>query len=122
MLYVGIGGFLGANARYISSLLVGRLFPQLITSYSTFFVNVAGSLLLAIFLAWAGKQVDLSPAVRLLFATGFFGSFTTFSSFANEGVTLARDGFLWSAGLYIIGMNIICIIAVFIGIWLGSRL
>jgi len=104
------------------TLLVSSFFPRLGVPSGTFFVNVAGSLLLAIFLTWASKQVDLSPSVRLLIATGFFGSFTTFSSFANEGIALVRNENWWGAGIYIIGTNLVCLIAVFIGIWLGNRL
>lgn len=120
-LYVGVGGFLGANARYFVGLgigtLLGRNFP-----YGTFIINVTGSFLLAVFLAWVAKQVHFEEAIRLLVAVGFFGAYTTFSSFANESITLLQDG-NWTAGiLYMVGTNALCLLGVVPGLWIGSKL
>ena len=64
-LYIGVGGFLGANARYFLSLgigaLLGRNFP-----FGTLIINVSGSFLLAVFLAWVARQVHFEEAVRLV--------------------------------------------------------
>jgi CrcB protein len=117
MLCVGLGAFFGANLRYAAARLLARW-----VGAGTFFVNVTGSLLLAVFLTWVSRRLTVSPEVRLLVATGFFGSYTTFSSFANEGVALARDGRWASAAFYILGTNIVCVVGVLVGIWLGSRI
>lgn len=120
-LYIGVGGFLGANARYFISLgigaLLGRAFP-----YGTFIINVTGSFLLAVFLAWVAKQAHFEEAVRLFVAVGFFGAYTTFSSFANESIALFQDG-NWIAGtVYIVGTNLLCLLGVVPGLWIGSKL
>lgn len=121
MLVIGLGGFLGANCRYFFTLLVARLLP-FGTVGGTFAANFAGSVLLAVFLAWAAQRSTLPMNVRLLVATGFFGSFTTFSSFANEGITLARAGNWSNSAIYIIGTNMMCLLGAVIGLWIGNRL
>ena len=81
-LWVGIGGFFGAIARYsISKKLNGK------TSFSlplgTLVVNLRGAFLLGII---SGAGTD--PLVSLLLGTGFMGAFTTFSTLKLEMVQL----------------------------------
>ncbi|MEL6152241.1 MAG: fluoride efflux transporter CrcB [Chloroflexota bacterium] len=121
-IYVGAGAFVGANLRYGVGLLSTRMMPAAGAYAGTFVVNVVGAFLLATLLAWFDRQIDMPPQARLLLATGFFGSFTTFSTFAHEGVALYRGGNLWAAMGYIIGTNVVGVVAVFGGIWLGNRL
>jgi CrcB protein len=117
-LYVGLGGFLGANARYI---LVTWLTPRLISltgwsvPFGTAFVNITGSLVLALFLTIVAKN-QLSDDVRLFIATGFFGAYTTFSSYAVETIALFNDG-KWLTGIgYIVATNGLCLAGVILGI------
>ncbi len=120
-LIVGMGGFFGANLRYSVSLLAGRWFPSA-TYTGTFFVNFTGSLLLAVFMTWAADKATIPPRVRLMIGTGFFGSYTTFSTFANETVTLARMNGLTSAVVYLILTNSLCLLGVLVGLWTANRL
>ena len=78
ILLVGLGGFLGANARYLFSLWISQQIAKnhaLSSELGTLFVNFTGSLLLAVFLTWAANRVQLPTQIRLLIATGFFGGF-----------------------------------------------
>jgi CrcB protein len=90
-LLIGLGGALGAIARYlVSTWAAGRFgtgFP-----YGTFFINISGSFLIGFVLTVVVDQVSTSSAVRLLIATGFLGAYTTFSTFAFETVALFRQG------------------------------
>ena len=121
LLFIGIGGFMGANARYLFTIWItsriGTAFP-----YGTLFVNFTGSLLLAVFIHLAGQRFNFSPHTHLMIGTGFFGAFTTFSTFANESVILAQNGHWLAAASNIIGTNIACIIGVLIGLALASRI
>lgn len=123
--YVGIGGFLGANARYILSGWITRLVVEhlrLTLPLGTLFVNVSGSFLLALFAVWAGSHLSLPHSLRLLIATGFFGAYTTFSTYANESIELIRGG-NWLLGIgNIVLSNGLCLIGVVLGILLGQRL
>jgi CrcB protein len=125
LLYVGLGGFLGANARYLLSAWVDARLNRwlgLPLPYGTLSVNVIGSVLLGAFLGWSVQRFDPIPdGVRLLVATGFFGAFTTFSTFANEGTALFRDERGAAALAYIGVTNGLCLLGALFGYWLLSR-
>jgi fluoride exporter len=95
-LLVGVGGFLGAMARYAVYLLVARVwsgdFPL-----ATLLINVSGSFVLGFFVAWTGERLALDPGWVLLVATGFLGAYTTFSTFEYETERLvARGAAAWA--------------------------
>jgi CrcB protein len=97
-LLVGIGGFVGANARYVVAKWVGALtagpFPL-----GTFLVNVSGSFLLGLLGGLlAARLVPQSDNVRLALGVGFLGAFTTFSTFEFETHALFEDG-VWLTAL-----------------------
>ncbi|MGB7340566.1 MAG: fluoride efflux transporter CrcB [Phototrophicaceae bacterium] len=125
LLWVGIGGFLGANARYILSSWIATRFPPVLGKampLGTAFVNITGSFLLALFLAYIDRRLNMPDSVKLLVGTGFFGAYTTFSTYANEGFALlnSKD---WLVGLiYIFGTNILCLLGVMLGLFIANRL
>lgn len=125
LIFVGIGGFLGANARYILSAWIAVRMEQLIGKefpYGTLFVNATGSFLLAIFGVWVTKQTNWPEHMRLLVGTGFFGAYTTFSTYANESMILLKSE-NWPIGLgNIIANNVICLFGVVLGLWLARQL
>ena len=90
-LYVALGSALGGCGRYwIGGLISRRLggsFP-----WGTFFVNVSGCFVIALFLTIAIERTALDPRWRLLIAVGFCGGYTTFSTFGWETVRLLDTG------------------------------
>lgn len=124
--YVGIGGFFGANTRYFLSLVLTERFARITgiaLPFGTAFVNITGSLLLAMLTYWAAQRTGfVSDTAKLVIGTGFFGAYTTFSTYANESINLIRgDNILLGWG-YIIGTNILCLLGVVLGLWLANRL
>jgi CrcB protein len=121
ILLIGLGGFMGANARYFLSgwvaELLGKVFP-----WGTLVINFTGSCLLAVFIAWAANQTTLDPRVRLLVAVGFFGAYTTFSTYATESVALLQSGDWIGAVGNVLGTNLICILGAMLGLAVGNRL
>jgi CrcB protein len=119
-LLVGLGGFVGANARFITSRWAGALldtrFPL-----GTFLVNIAGSFLLGIVgTIVAQKVMSDSDAVRLALGVGFLGAFTTFSTFAFETNALLEDG-SWVSAAASVGLSLFLgLVAVRMGIVLAK--
>lgn len=92
-LLVGLGGAVGATARYLVGLVVGRLDARV--PYETLFVNVVGSFLLG-WVTFAGA----GEGALLVVGVGACGAFTTFSSFSVDTVRLVEDGDPVLAGGY----------------------
>ena len=90
-LLVGLGGFIGANARFVVARLVGALFETRFP-LGTFVINVSGSFLLGLFLTLATERVEIAPHLRIAFAAGFVGAYTTFSTFMYETAQLTEAG------------------------------
>jgi CrcB protein len=119
--WVGLGGFLGANARYLLGGLIserwGTVFP-----YGTFVINVTGSFILGFFMAYAQERPWVAPGARLMFAVGFVGAYTTFSTFEYETMRLIQQRELLLATWNVLGSLLSGAIAVFAGIVLGSSI
>lgn len=115
-LLVGVGGFLGANARF----LIGRFFSRFITFYfpfSTFFINITGSFFLGVVGYIAVYMRIVEPDYfRYLFGIGFLGAYTTFSTFEYETNSLIEDGAFLVALIYIVASVVFGLIAVKVGI------
>ena len=115
---VGLGGFLGSTLRYLVYLFVDKRF---IGSFpmATFSVNIIGSFLLGLLVVLSFKN-SLSESMRLLFAVGLCGSFTTFSTFAMENFSLLSQKDIMTSFLYISLSVIIGLAAAFVGQWVGK--
>ena len=120
-IWVGIGGFLGANARYVLSAQVaqrlGVAFP-----YGTLIINLTGALLIGIMFTILTERVVADPLWRQFIVVGFLGGYTTFSSYTFEAIALLQDGH-WSAALgYVVGSNLLGLVACFLGIAVARSL
>lgn len=89
LVLVGVGGALGATSRY---LLSGAVTTFGTLPAGTLLVNVLGSFGLGLVMFDTGYLGVLTPEARLLLGTGFFGGFTTFSTFSYESFALLQDG------------------------------
>ena len=92
LLLVGLGGGLGAIARYTLGQWVQHLAPGWRFPAATFAVNVLGCLVAGLLAGAIEKHGGWSPEARLLVFTGLIGGFTTFSAFGLETVQLLRRG------------------------------
>jgi CrcB protein len=103
---VGVGGALGAIARYLISGLVLHHYPGWKFPLPTFLVNVLGCLVAGILAGFIVKQDWFSAQHRLFLFTGILGGFTTFSAFGLETMHLLRDGHIGIAMLYV-GLSVV---------------
>lgn len=114
---VGIGGFIGAVARYwlTGAMQNGRagVFPL-----GTLVVNVVGCLAIGALMQLVEVRNALTPDARLMLGVGVLGGFTTFSAFANETVNAWRGGDVATATLNVVLSVASCLLAV----WLGRAL
>jgi fluoride exporter len=115
LILVGFGSCIGGIARYLSQLFVQKHYPSSLP-WGTLSVNITGCFMIGIIYALADRGNILSPAIRLLLATGFCGGFTTFSSFAYENISLIRDGEFFYTSLYILLSVVVGLLAVYLGI------
>ena len=117
-LWVGVGGALGANARYaLGTWIAARLgtaFPA-----GTLVINVTGSLAIGVLLVLLTERLAAPPAWRLLLVVGFLGGYTTFSSYTFEALALLEAG-AWARGAwYVLGSNGLGLVACYAGMVLG---
>ena len=120
-LWVGLGGFLGANARYaLGAWIVQRAGPAF--PWHTLLINVTGSLAIGAVLTLLTERLVADPAWRLFLVAGFLGGYTTFSSYTFEGLELLREG-QWLAALwYALGSNLLGLAAAYLGMVLARAI
>lgn len=116
LLAIAVAGSLGSLCRYLLTLLVVSwcgTFPL-----HTFVVNLVGCLLFGV--CWAIGHGRWPTNVTLAVLVGFFGAFTTFSSFAFDCVMLGEDRRFVALCVDLVGQNLLGILAMWGGMRLGS--
>ena len=117
-LLISIGAALGANARYFIGLWAsgkfGVAFP-----YGTTIVNITGALMLGFVLELTTDRFFTSPEAKLLIATGFLGSYTTFSTYMIESITLMREGNMLLGVANIAGEAILGLLFAVLGMYIA---
>ncbi|MFO7682032.1 MAG: fluoride efflux transporter CrcB [Chloroflexota bacterium] len=120
LLYIAVGGAIGAVLRFLISGLAYDIFGQDFP-WGTMVVNMTGCFLIG-FLAQMFESMTISPNMRMLVLVGGLGAFTTFSTYALESVNLLRDGQLPVALLNIAASTLLGILFVFLGMALANLL
>ncbi|MDR9501628.1 MAG: fluoride efflux transporter CrcB [Desulfurivibrionaceae bacterium] len=120
ILAIMLGGGLGATSRHgvnvfvhrfnVGNLPVGTITVNMI---GCFFIGLCGALL---------EHYKIAAQYRLFLLTGFFGSFTTFSTFAREKAELLKVGDLKTVMVYALTSNILGVLLVFAGYLVAQHL
>ena len=118
---IALFGALGTLARYALQGVVqvrsATTFP-----YGTLAVNLTGCLLLGFLGQVTFNRMVISADWRAAMAIGFFGGYTTFSSFGWETAKMLEDGEWLRAGTYV-GSSVFAGVALTLaGIRLANRL
>ena len=121
MVAVFIGGGLGSLAGYglarWLNVAGGLTFPV-----GTFLANLLACFIMGLILGLAAQRMDFSPVMRLFWAVGFCGGFSTFSSFSYENLLLVQNGQNGTMLLYLALSLVLCVSAVFAGQILAAKL
>jgi len=118
--WIGVFGAIGTLARYALQGIVqhrtGAVFPT-----GTLVVNLSGCLLLGFLGQLTLNRMVISPDMRVAMTIGFFGGFTTFSSFSWETVKMLEDGeWLWG-GAYVLASVCFGLALTVLGIHAANR-
>lgn len=104
LLFVGIGGFIGASLRYLISVNSAKLFGTRLP-YGTLIVNVLGAILIGLIIELSLTKSLIPSNLKLFLTTGIMGGLTTFSTFSYETIGLFSAGSSMLATLNI-GLNL----------------
>jgi fluoride exporter len=118
---VALGGALGASTRYLLDRAIeARSFA--VFPWATFTINITGCFLIGVISASLVDRHHLPAWLRIGLVMGVIGGYTTFSTFAQEGLELidARD--LLVALAYLGGSVLFGIVAVYVGQQAGRAL
>lgn len=117
---IAIFGAAGTLARYSVQGLVqiraGSAFP-----YGTLLVNLSGCFLLGLTGQLTLNRMMISPDWRAAIAIGFFGGYTTFSSFGWETAKMLEDGEWLRASTYIAASVIAGLLLTLAGMRIANR-
>ena len=111
-IYVGLGGFLGAVARYSCNILFLSLLGLPIY-FATLFANIIGSFLIGIIFYYTSH--NFSEFYKLFFMTGFLGSFTTFSAFSLDSFNMLLDKNYQNLFFYVSFSVFLSILSLYLG-------
>ena len=111
--YVAIGGALGAVGRYGVGFWL-KSPPVAGFPWSTFSVNIIGSLCMGLVMGWLARTGPSEP-LRLFLAVGLLGGFTTFSAFSLDVFTLIERREILMAVMYAAGSVLAGLAAFFVG-------
>lgn len=120
LLFIGIGGFIGSISRYACSYYLNRWLHSLYP-WGTFAVNITGCFILG-FILGLTEHNQVSERWRFFLAAGFCGSFTTFSTFAAEGIGLYEKDLTFLSFIYLAGSVVTGVLMAWVGIWVGRQI
>lgn len=114
--WVALGGALGSVGRFALSLFVATHFGETFP-WGTLIINVTGSFAIGFFATLTDPDgaVLVRPELRSFFMIGICGGYTTFSSFSLQTLRLAQNGQWFNAGTNVVGSNVGCLVAVWLG-------
>ena len=117
---IAIFGAIGTLARYglqgVVQIRLGSTFP-----YGTLLVNLSGCFLLGLIGQLTMNRLVISPDWRVAIAVGFFGGYTTFSSFGWETAKLLEEGAWLHASVYVGASVVVGLLLSVAGIRLANK-
>jgi CrcB protein len=117
---IAIFGAIGTLVRYglqwILQVRTGATFP-----YGTLLINLTGCFFLGLIGQFTLNRVMISDDLRIAIAVGFFGGYTTFSSFGWESAKMMEAGEWVRASAYVASSVIVGLLLSVAGIRLANK-
>jgi len=113
LLYVGLGGLVGAILRYLTTLATQGI--SLTFPYGTLISNLLGCFVIGMVATLAVGSTLLSSEARLFLATGVCGGYTTLSSLIFELSRFVDDGEFMNASIYFAATFAGAVVAFYLG-------
>jgi len=121
LLYVALGGALGASGRHLLGMATLKTFgPDY--PYGTMAANVIGGFLMGLLAGWLALKVSGGENMRLFLGVGLLGGFTTFSAFSLDAVLMYEKKAFGALISYVGGSVILSIGALMIGLILARKM
>lgn len=115
ILWVAMGGALGAVGRHVLTAAINEV-PTGPWKLGTLAANLIGCFLIGLIWAKADQKMQLQTPMAIALLSGFLGAFTTFSTYAFQTVSMARDGQVGWAAANLITHNVLGLAMVFVGL------
>jgi len=120
VLFIGLGGFLGAIVRFGIVRLLAPLFTKL--PLGIWLANVVGSFLMGFVVYFLAQAKGNIGYLQPFLTVGFLGSLTTMSTFAFDTMHLfSLKAIGWAIANLVLTL-VSCLLAVYAGAQLASRL
>jgi fluoride exporter len=117
---IAIFGAIGTLLRYglqgLAQVRVSGTFP-----YGTLLINLTGCFFLGLIGQFTLNRLVIPPDWRVAITVGFFGGYTTFSSFGWETAKMLEDGEWLSATSYVAASVVVGLFLSVAGIRLANR-
>lgn len=111
IIYIGIGGALGAVSRFGVNEVIENFF-SLSSHYATLLVNIIGCFFIGFLI---GLSFPVKDSFYYFFIIGFLGSFTTMSAFTHQTIMMANSNLIIALS-YIMLTLILSIFATYAGV------
>lgn len=134
---ISLGAIAGALGRYYGAIVINRLFAQWMLEWpgslavdvggstfplGTMVVNLTGAFGLGFFVTWVLDKAKISLELELAIVVGFFGAYTTFSTYELETETLLVNHAWLLMAVYWGGTAILGVLCLEAGSWLAKKL
>jgi fluoride exporter len=118
---VALGGALGASARWLLDRFLEQ-HTESVFPWSTFAINITGCFVIGVVIETLVDRHHLPAWLRIGMVVGILGGYTTFSTFAQETLSLLESSDVGVALLYAAGSITTGVLAVWGGTVLGRAL